>query len=257
MAPLHVLVVGGHGKVAQHLTPLLLKRSWTVTSLIRAQEQVPTIQKLGSGQPGQLNVLVSSIEDVDSQDKAIELLREIKPDLIAFSAGELATFRIDRDAASHLIRAAATFPSIKRFLLVSYNGSRRFSAPWWPAGEWDEYNKQVNHGPLARYYQAKLSADEVLYQVSKASSTLVGIDLRPCQLTLEPAGKVELGKSSHAAGLVSRESVARVADALLAAEGVKNTWLDLADGDEDIDAAVERVIREGVDAAEGDPVFEQ
>ncbi len=87
-APHHVLVLGGHGKIAQQLTPLLLRRSWTVTSVIRKQEQVPAIEKLGSGLPGKLNVLVHSIEDVGSQDQAAAVLAKVKPDYIAWSAGK-------------------------------------------------------------------------------------------------------------------------------------------------------------------------
>ena len=86
-APHHVLVLGGHGKIAQLLTPLLLRRSWTVTSVIRKQEQVSTIEKLGSGLPGKLNVLVHSIEDIGSQDQAAAVLDKVKPDYIAWSAG--------------------------------------------------------------------------------------------------------------------------------------------------------------------------
>jgi hypothetical protein len=66
---------------------------------------------------------------------------------------------------------------------------------------------------------------------------------------------VALGRTSRPKGVVSRESVAKVADGLLAAEGVKNSWIDLVDGDEDIDTAVNRVVKEGVDAAEGDPIY--
>jgi dTDP-4-dehydrorhamnose reductase len=84
----HVLLLGGHGKIAQLLTPLLLKRTWTVTSVIRSQEQVPTIERLGAGQPGKLNVLVRSIEDVTSQEDATSILNEVKPDYIAWSAGK-------------------------------------------------------------------------------------------------------------------------------------------------------------------------
>jgi dTDP-4-dehydrorhamnose reductase len=87
MASHHVLLLGGHGKIAQLLTPLLLKRSWTVTSVIRTSEQTPAIEKLGAGLPGKLNVLVRSIEDVTSQDKALSILNEVKPDYIAWSAG--------------------------------------------------------------------------------------------------------------------------------------------------------------------------
>jgi nucleoside-diphosphate-sugar epimerase len=84
----HVLILGGHGKIAQLLTPLLLNRSWTVTSVIRTESQAPAIEALGSGLPGKLNVLVRSIEDVNSQDDAEVILKEVQPDYIAFSAGE-------------------------------------------------------------------------------------------------------------------------------------------------------------------------
>ncbi|KAI5463698.1 hypothetical protein BGZ63DRAFT_352331 [Mariannaea sp. PMI_226] len=260
----HVLILGGHGKIAQMLTPLLLKRSWTVTSVIRAQEQAPTIEQLGAGLPGRLNVLVSSIDDVTSQDHALKILNEVKPDYVAWSAGAAGkggaerTFKIDRDAAIHFINASATIPTITRFLLISYIGSRRAAAPWWKASDWEDYNERVNHGVLATYYKAKIEADEVLYKVSKNSSSLIGINLRPGTLSLEPAGKIELGKTMGHPGRsrqASRESVAETASALLAAEGIKNTWLDLLDGDEDIQAAVDRVVREGVNTAEGEPIY--
>lgn len=94
----HVLVLGGHGKIAQMLTPLLLKRSWTVTSVIRTQEQAPTIEKLGAGLPGKLNVLVRSIADVDSDARARSILDEVKPDYVAWSAGKT-PFKHDQQPA--------------------------------------------------------------------------------------------------------------------------------------------------------------
>lgn len=108
---------------------------------------------------------------------------------------------------------------------------------------------------MANYYKAKIAADEILYETSKKGKTLVGINLRPGTLTEEKAGKVELGKTEHIKGNVSRESVAQVADALLAAKEVKNVWIDLVDGNEDIPAAVDRVLEEGVNAAEGEQVY--
>lgn len=113
----------------------------------------------------------------------------------------------------------------------------------------------MNNGVLANYYKAKIVADEELYRASRASSSLVGIGLRPGALTDDPAGKVTLGRTPYPKGNISRESVAKVADALLAAEGVKNSWIDLYEGDEEIDQAVKRVVQAGVDVAEGDPVY--
>ena len=83
----NVLLIGGHGKVAQFLTPLLLAKSWNVTSVIRSAEQRDTIEKLGKGQPGKLDVLVSSVEDVKSEGDAKSILDKAKPDWVVWTAG--------------------------------------------------------------------------------------------------------------------------------------------------------------------------
>lgn len=83
----NVLLIGGHGKIAQLLTPLLLARSWNVTSMIRTADQTAAIEKLGQGQPGKLNVLISSVEDVKSEGDAQKILEQVKPDWVVWSAG--------------------------------------------------------------------------------------------------------------------------------------------------------------------------
>lgn len=83
----------------------------------------------------------------------------------------------------------------------------------------------------------------------------MGIDLRPGTLTESPRGNVTLGKNKNVKGNVSRETVAHVADAILAAEGVKSGWIDLLQGDDDINEAVAAVVRDGVDAAEGEDIY--
>ena len=85
----HVLLLGGSGKIAQLLTPLLLQRSWTVTSIIRNPDQVANLQKLGENQSGKLNVLVRSLEDVKSESQAQSLIDEVKPNYVVWSAGML------------------------------------------------------------------------------------------------------------------------------------------------------------------------
>jgi nucleoside-diphosphate-sugar epimerase len=84
----HVLVLGGSGKISQLLTPLLLQRSWTVTSIIRSPDQVQTLEKLGENQSGKLNVLVRSLEDVNSEAQAKSILDEVKPNYVVWSAGK-------------------------------------------------------------------------------------------------------------------------------------------------------------------------
>ncbi|KAK3317743.1 hypothetical protein B0T19DRAFT_297060 [Cercophora scortea] len=265
MPPHHILVLGGHGKIAQLLTPLLLRRSWAVTSIIRNPDQVAAVESLkpaddGKGAIGPLTVLVRSLDDVKSEAHAKAILDEVKPDYVVWSAGAGGkggperTLVIDRDAAVHFINAAAASPSITRFLLVSYVACRRAPPSWWSAESWENAVK-INTEMLPTYYQAKIVADEALYEVSKKRKDFVGIDLRPGFLTDKPAGNVELGRTKGSGGSTSRETVAKVADLLLATEGVRNSWIDLLDGEESIEAAVERVVTEGVDAAEGEPVF--
>lgn len=55
--------------------------------MIRTQEQAPTIEKLGSGLPGKLHVLVSSVSEVSTQERAAAILNNVKPDYVAWSAG--------------------------------------------------------------------------------------------------------------------------------------------------------------------------
>ena len=88
--PHQVLLLGGHGKVAQYLTPLLLRRNWAVTSIIRDPAQVPAVQKLEEkveDGKGQLRVLVRSLEDVKSEAQAKAIIDEVNPDYVVWSAG--------------------------------------------------------------------------------------------------------------------------------------------------------------------------
>lgn len=85
-----VLLIGGHGKISLLLTPMLLARSWHVTSLIRDASQTSDILSQSHSQPGQLDVLVRSLEDVKSDDDAQKVLDEVKPDYVVWSAGNTA-----------------------------------------------------------------------------------------------------------------------------------------------------------------------
>lgn len=159
---------------------------------------------------------------------------------------------IDRDAATYFIHAAAATPSVTRFLLISYIAARRAPPSWWNSAAWESV-QATNRGMLATYYSAKMPADEALYRAGRAGG-FAAVDLRPGTLTERPAGRVELGRTRDSRGRVSREAVAQVVDALLAKEELKSAWLDLLDGDEEVGEAVERVVREEVDAVEGEPV---
>lgn len=111
--------------------------------------------------------------------------------------------------------------------------------------------QEANAGALKNYYEAKLAADECLTEVSaQRGKGWQGICLRPGTLTDEEGGKVSLGKTK-ARGKVGRGDVAAVTAAILEREDVKG-WIDLLEGEEEIERAVERVGREEVDCRDGE-----
>ena len=259
MAP-RVLLLGGHGKVSQLLTPLILSHSWQLTSVIRDPAQKPSVRSLGENQPGKLDVLVSDIESIKTQAQAQSIINATSPKYIVWSAGAGGkggperTLAVDRDACIAFIKAAAATLSVSKFLTVSYVGSRRSKAPWWSDDEWTA-TQEANNGVLKNYYPAKLAADEYLFSVaSQRQSDFAAISLRPGRLTEdEGQGAIALGKIG-ARGAVRRGDVARVILALLENEKIGSCWLDLLEGEEHVEDAVERCIKEHIDCADGENV---
>ncbi|KAF2031482.1 hypothetical protein EK21DRAFT_99651 [Setomelanomma holmii] len=265
----HILLIGGHGKVAQLLTPLLLAKSWNVTSVIRTSSQASAIEKLGQGQPGKLSVLVCSVADVKSESDAKKIIDRVKPDWVVWSAGaggkggaEM-TYAIDRDAAIAFTRASIHTQSVKKFLTVSYLASRKGRPSWWSEKDWENAQK-TNNEVLPTYYKAKIAADEVLTVLAKErygeeakksvpkSEQFSAISLRPGTLTDEKAGGVKVGKLG-VGGKTSRATTAHAIVAALETEGAKG-WIDVIDGDEDASQAIQELTKEGVDAADEEDV---
>lgn len=144
--------------------------------------------------------------------------------------------------------------------MVSYLGSRRKQPSWMPDDEWAGVVK-VNTEVLPTYAQAKQEADEYMTALAVQRKREAGparpfqaINLRPGLLTDQPATrKVELGITPKGRGSVTREDVAIVADLLLARADTEG-WIDLVNGEEGVEEAVERVAREKVDAVVGEDV---
>jgi hypothetical protein len=138
--------------------------------------------------------------------------------------------------------------------MISFITSRLQKAPWWTDEMWKEEEARLKK--LERYYQAKVAADQVLYEESKKRPRdFAAICLRPALLTLEPVGKVTLGRTKVSNGTSSRASVAYLTALLLDNPNVKSCWLDMLDGDEEPEKAVKRVVEEGVDCIEGEPYY--
>lgn len=131
MAATRVLLLGGHGKISMHLTPMLLAKSWDVTSVVRNKDHESEILSLGSDQPGKVDVLVDSLDDVSDESHAKRVLDKVNPSIVVWSAGAggkggaSRTKAVDEVAAKAYISAALREPSVKKFLMVSYIASRK------------------------------------------------------------------------------------------------------------------------------------
>lgn len=212
-----VLIIGGHGKVALRLAPLLVERGDEVTSVVRNPEHEAEVAATGA------RPVVADIE-TQSTEQLTELLRG--QDAVVWSAGAgggnpSRTYAVDRDAAIRSIDAAKA-AGVDRYVMVSYLGAR------------------VDHGvppddAFFPYADAKAAADEHL-RGSDLAYTILG----PGRLTLdEPTGKIDV--VTGAAGrdhAVSRADVAAVAAAVLADETTSGRTIGFRNGHTPIVGAV-------------------
>ncbi|OBK31799.1 NAD-dependent dehydratase [Mycobacterium asiaticum] len=209
----HIIVIGGHGKVALHLARILTERGETVSSVFRNPDHADDVAATGA------TPVVADIEQLDT-DALADLLAG--HDAVVFSAGAgggdpTRTYAVDRDAAIRVIDAAGQADA-RRFVMVSYFG----------AGP--------NHGvpesdSFFAYAEAKAAADEHL-RASDLDWTVLG----PGRLTLEPAtGRIEVGKAK---GDVSRADVALVAAAALQDDWTIGRTIEFNNGDVPIEEAL-------------------
>jgi uncharacterized protein YbjT (DUF2867 family) len=187
-----VLIIGGHGKVALRLAPLLVERGDEVTSVVRNPEHEAEVAATGA------TPVVADVQQLDV-DGLAELLGG--HDAVVWSAGAGGgsperTYAIDRDAAIRSMDAAAA-AGVRRYVMVSYLGAR----PDHGVPESDSF---------FAYAESKAAADEHL-RASDLDYTILG----PGRLTLdEPTGRIEVDPDGD--GAVSRADVAAVVAAVLA-----------------------------------------
>jgi len=186
-----VLIIGGHGKVAMRLAPLLVERGDEVTSLIRNPDHAYEVGQTGAS---------PQVVDIETLDEAAlaEVFRG--HDAIVWSAGAgggdpQRTRAVDLDAAVRSMSAAAD-AGVSRYVMESYLGSRR-----------DHGIPEDNS--FYTYAEAKSIADEHL-----RGTDLEWTILAPGPLTLdEPTGLIETADPGE--GRVTRADVAAVAAAAL------------------------------------------
>jgi uncharacterized protein YbjT (DUF2867 family) len=214
---LKVTVVGGHGKVALLLAPLLRSRGHDVTSIVRNPEHAADVEQAGA------TAVVADAERLGVEDIA-ELLRG--QDTVVWSAGAGGgdperTYAVDRDLAIRTIDAAEQ-AGATRFVMVSYLG----------AGP--DHGVPEDH-PFHAYAQAKADADAHL-----RASTLEWTIVAPGPLTLdEPSGAIDV-VTDDAPGehRTSRANVALVVAQVLDEPSTAGRTIEFCDGHTPIAEAV-------------------
>ncbi|HZK05904.1 MAG TPA: SDR family oxidoreductase [Actinomycetaceae bacterium] len=205
----NITIVGGHGKVALLLAPILRGRGDHATSLIRNPQHADDVEK-ASAAPH-----LADIEKLSTEEIAGLLFGQ---DAVIWSAGAGGgsaerTYAVDRDAAIRTIDAAQQ-AGVKRFVMVSYMG----------AGP--------NHGvpesdSFFAYAQAKTEADEYL-----SSTDLDWTILHPGLLTMGDAtGTIQIVDGKHFGDYpVSRANVALTTAAILHDDATIGRTIEFGDG---------------------------
>ncbi|WP_193596623.1 SDR family oxidoreductase [Microbacterium sp. YJN-G] len=181
-----ILIVGGHGKVALLLAPILTARGDEVTAVIRDAAQADDVRAMGA---------LPEVFDIEREgrEEFAELIAG--HDAVVWSAGAgggnpARTRAVDFEAAVRSMDAAED-AGVRRYVMVSYFGS------------------SPQHGipssdPFHAYAEAKAEADEHL-RATSLDWTVLG----PSRLTLgEETGRIDA--TAETSGEVSRADVAAV-----------------------------------------------
>ena len=215
-----IAVIGGHGKIARLLHPLLVEDGHRPVAVVRNEDYRADLEALGA------EVRILDIENSDAADFAAAIKG---CGAVVFAAGGGPDGNIERKRTVDLVGSlksikAAEDLGIRRFVQISAIGVDN------PLPEDTDEVWQV-------YVRAKRDAD-----VALRNSSLDWTIVRPGALTDEPAtGAVALGPDVER-GEVSRSDVAAVVAAALADDRTIDHQWNLVGGDtllaEAIDAAV-------------------
>lgn len=217
---MHVVIAGGHGKIALLLEQLLAGRGDAATGLIRNPAQAPDLAAAGA------TAVVLDLEHTSVEDVA-EHVRGA--DAVVFAAGAgpgsgaARKTTVDRDAAI-LLADAAELAGVSRYVMIS-----AISA--------DDRTLDETYDEVFRtYIRAKSEADASLRARTGLRTTIV----RPGRLTDDAArGHVKIADSTGR-GAIARADVAAVVLAVLDAPETAGRTFEVISGDTPITAAFNR-----------------
>ncbi|KAK3074224.1 hypothetical protein LTR53_003511 [Teratosphaeriaceae sp. CCFEE 6253] len=226
----NIVLFGGSGKVARHITRLLAAEGHNVHSVIRNPEQKADVEELG-GKP-----VIQSIEDASVDDMA-NTITQAKATTVIWSAGAGAgsperTRAVDHEGAIKSMDATAK-AGVKRYIIVSAvdvrDRERRPEPEWYNDSDRERSNKVW--AAIGPYMQAKFAADRSLVTENGRRGLEYTI-VRPGGLSNEAGkGKIEAGKV-HLDAMIPREDVASVVVECLKNDGTKGLAFDCVGGAE-------------------------
>lgn len=211
---MNVLVIGANGKIGQKIVGLLGKGDHQVTAMVRKEEQMPELEKLGAKA-----VLGDLEKDITH---AVE-----GSDAVIFTAGSGAktgadkTILIDQEGAIKAADAAVA-KNVDRFIIVSAMIPEDLN-------EADEAMKP--------YFAAKNRADDYLKNTSLNYTIL-----RPGKLTDEEGtGKIDAAESLGRKADIPRDDVAQAAVEALGNAATYKKTIELLSGDQPISEALKNL----------------
>lgn len=211
---MHVVIAGGHGKIALILERLLAERGDSVAGLIRNPDHTADLQSAGA------EAIVLDLEKATVAEVA-DAVRGA--DAVVFAAGAgpgsgaARKQTVDRDAAI-LLADAAEAAGVDRYVMVSALAA-------------DDRSLDDNYDEVFRaYMHAKSEADANVRTRSGLKTTIV----RPGGLTDDAGtGRVRIADNTGR-GTVPREDVARVLLAVLDTPQTAGRTFELISGDSPI-----------------------
>ena len=218
----HVVIAGGHGKIALHLERLLSDRGDSVAGLIRNPDQAPDLEANGA------RAIVVDLESA-GVDEVAEHLRGA--DAVVFAAGAGPGSGVERKdtvdrAAAVLLADAAIAAGVRRYVMVSARGADEA-----PEGDGDD-------AVFSAYLRAKAAADRDVLGRRDLATTIV----RPGLLTDEPAtGQVTVAEKTGR-GSIARSDVAAVLAAVVDDDGTAGVTFEVIGGETPIAIAVASLV---------------
>ncbi|MDO5681809.1 MAG: NAD(P)H-binding protein [Propionibacteriaceae bacterium] len=203
---MRIVIIGGHGRVARLLAPLLVNAGHQVEALVRSADHIDEVEAAGA---------VAHLADLECLDKAAMVDLFAGHEAVVWCVGPTRddperTMSVDRDAAIRSIDAAAE-AGVQRYVLVSHSRTGRL-----PGSPGDP------HGP---YAEAMAAADAHL-----RSTCLNWTILGPGALTDRPGnGMLEAG-DHVTCGDTSRANVARVIRQVICKDDLAGVTLNFRDG---------------------------